>query len=282
LRSRIAIIPQEPILFVGTIRENIDLFNKNTDEEIWRALDSVHLGNFIRKLDQKLNSPVIENGKNFSVGQRQLFCIARAILSKTQILVLDEATAAVDLQTDKLIQDTIKLNFANLTVLTIAHRLNTIMESDKILVMDAGKVVEFAPPLALLERQDGSFHSLLKETGKESFNKLKRITEEKAARSNQGAFAVDPFLDPDNIIIDPKTNEDVVKKHFSTHGRAKGSLSSNHVSLGNVNFNLPHNSSSVGRINPNFVPEIQVVNETNARQQNKPADNEDDYQIYSF
>ena len=120
-----------------------------------------------------------ENGKNFSVGQRQLFCIARAILSKTKILVLDEATAAVDLQTDKLIQETIKRNFANFTVLTIAHRLNTIMDSDKILVMDAGKVVEFDTPLTLLKKTDGHFYNLLKETGASSFNKLKRIAEEK-------------------------------------------------------------------------------------------------------
>jgi ABC-type multidrug transport system ATPase subunit len=128
--------------------------------------------------------------------------------------VLDEATAAVDLQTDKLIQQAIKINFANLTVLTIAHRLNTVMESDKILVMDAGKVVEFAPPLALLNRSNGYFYSLLKETGTESFNKLKKIAEEKAAR-NPGATTsslIDPHSDPDNIIVDPATNEDIVKK----------------------------------------------------------------------
>jgi ABC-type multidrug transport system ATPase subunit len=154
-----------------------------------------------------------ENGKNFSVGQRQLFCIARAILSKSQILVLDEATAAVDLQTDKLIQTTIKENFADLTVLTIAHRLNTIMEADKILVMDAGNVVEFAQPLALLSRPDGYFTQLLKQTGDESFNKLKHIAEAKAAKT-QGNSAIDPFIDPDNIIYDAKTGEDVIKKRL--------------------------------------------------------------------
>lgn len=126
-----------------------------------------------------------ENGKNFSVGQRQLFCIARAILSKTQILVLDEATAAVDLETDKLIQDTIRANFANFTVLTIAHRLNTIMESDRILVMDAGNVVEFDTPLSLLKDPNGHFTKLLKETGPESFRKLERVAKEKSQRDEK-------------------------------------------------------------------------------------------------
>ncbi|RKP19799.1 P-loop containing nucleoside triphosphate hydrolase protein, partial [Rozella allomycis CSF55] len=160
LRSKIAIIPQEPVLFVGSVRENVDPFYSCTDDEIWKAVDAVHLGDFIRNMEGKLDALVIENGKNFSVGQRQLFCIARAILSKTQILVLDEATAAIDVQTDQLIQNTIKENFGNLTVLTIAHRLNTIMESDKILVMDAGVALEFAPPLCLLDRPNSSFADL--------------------------------------------------------------------------------------------------------------------------
>jgi ABC-type multidrug transport system fused ATPase/permease subunit len=214
LRTKIAIIPQEPILFVGTIRENIDLFNKNTDDEIWRALDSVHLGQFIRKFPLKLDATVIENGKNFSVGQRQLFCICRAILSKTQILVLDEATAAVDLQTDKLIQKTIKDNFKDLTVLTIAHRLNTIMEADKILVMDAGKVMEFAPPLVLLQRPDGYFTSLLKETGTDSFNKLKRIAEDKVINMGLSLDSVLRQQDPDNVIIDKKLGIDVAGRQI--------------------------------------------------------------------
>ena len=126
--------------------------------------------------------------------------------------MLDEATAAVDVATDKLIQDAIKQNFADLTVLTIAHRLNTIMESDKILVMDAGHVVEFAPPLALLERKDGYFHNLLKETGPDSFAKLTKIAQNKTGTSSKDDC--DPFLDPDNIVIDPKTNKDVVKKRI--------------------------------------------------------------------
>jgi len=139
------------------------------------------------------------------VGQRQLFCICRAILSKTQILVLDEATAAVDLQTDKLIQQAIKENFKDLTVLTIAHRLNTIMEADKILFMDAGKVMEFAPPLVLLQRPDGYFNGLLKETGPDSYNKLKRIAEDKVTNLGLDLESAVRQYDPDDIIIDQLT-----------------------------------------------------------------------------
>ena len=142
-----------------------------------------------------------------------MFCICRAILSKTKILVLDEATAAVDLQTDKLIQQTIKDNFKDLTVLTIAHRLNTIMEADKILVMDSGKVMEFAPPLVLLQKPDGYFTSLLKQTGSDSFHKLKRIAEQKVTKLGLSLESAKRQIDPDNVIIDKKLGIDVAG-HF--------------------------------------------------------------------
>lgn len=135
-----------------------------------------------------------------------MFCLARAICSKSKILVLDEATAAVDPDTDKLIQNAIKTNFADFTILTIAHRLNTIMESDKILVMDAGKVVEFAPPLALLQIPEGHFTRLLRETGPASFNKLKSIAEKKAQRESNTRVAYDLSADPDNIILEMPDN----------------------------------------------------------------------------
>ena len=230
LRSKIAIIPQEPILFVGTIRENVDLFQRSTDEEVWKALDAVHLGDTIRKLEKKLESEVIENGKNFSVGQRQLFCIARAILSKTQILVLDEATAAIDLQTDKLIQNTLKNNFRDTTVLTIAHRLNTVMESDKILVMDAGRVVEFAPPVALLKLKDGHFTNLLKQTGHDSYDKLKQITEEYATKKGLDVNKLTVFDDPYNIVVDTTSEseknlvKEVLSRDLTVNDRRKNKI----------------------------------------------------------
>ncbi|KAJ3086700.1 Multidrug resistance-associated protein 4 [Quaeritorhiza haematococci] len=187
LRKSIAIIPQEPVLFVGTVRSNLDPFSKSTDEEIWKALDAVQLGDVIRSMPGKLDSAVIENGSNFSLGQRQCFCIARAILARTRILVLDEATAAIDMQTDLMIQNAIKAAFSDLTVLTIAHRLNTIIESDRVLVMDAGNVVEFDEPIKLLtEYPDGHFKSLVDNTGGAAAAKLTEIAadaaKERAAR----------------------------------------------------------------------------------------------------
>ncbi|KAG0240809.1 Multidrug resistance-associated protein 4 [Actinomortierella wolfii] len=179
LRSKIAIIPQEPVLFVGTIRSNLDPFHRRTDQEIWAALDAVHLSENIKQnMPMKLETPIVENGRNFSLGQRQLFCIARAILFQSRILVLDEATSAVDLQTDLLIQDTIKKNFANCTVLMIAHRLNTIIECDKILVMDDGRVVEFDRPAKLIQQENGYFHALVKQSGPDAVSRLQTMLRE--------------------------------------------------------------------------------------------------------
>lgn len=165
LRSRLTIIPQDPVLFSGTLRLNLDPFDQNSDNELWTALEHAHLKSFVQGLTAGLNHEITEGGENLSVGQRQLVCLARALLRKTKVLILDEATAAVDLETDDLIQKTIRTEFSDCTILTIAHRLNTIMDSDKVIVLDRGEISEFASPSQLLQNSQSSFYSMAKDSG---------------------------------------------------------------------------------------------------------------------
>ncbi|XP_035695041.1 multidrug resistance-associated protein 1-like isoform X5 [Branchiostoma floridae] len=164
LRGRITIIPQDPVLFSGTLRMNLDPFDSCSDQDIWVALELSHLKDFVMGLGAQLEHEVSEGGENLSVGQRQLVCLARALLRKSKILVLDEATAAVDLETDDLIQSTIRTQFADCTVLTIAHRLNTIMDSTRVLVLDAGRIAEFDSPQDLIASR-GIFYGMAKDAG---------------------------------------------------------------------------------------------------------------------
>ncbi|KAG7325289.1 hypothetical protein KOW79_011605 [Hemibagrus wyckioides] len=164
LRSKLTIIPQEPVLFSGTLRMNLDPFEKYSDDDIWNALKLSHLHKFVSNQTAKLELECSEGGENLSVGQRQLVCLARALLRKTRILILDEATAAIDLETDDLIQSTIRTQFEDCTVFTIAHRLNTIMDYTRVLVLDKGQIAEFDTPANLIA-QKGIFYGMAKDAG---------------------------------------------------------------------------------------------------------------------
>lgn len=165
VRGKLTIIPQDPVLFSGTLRFNLDPFEKYSDDEIWRVLELSHLKAFVGGLSAGLSHEINEGGENLSIGQRQLICLSRSLLRKTKILVLDEATAAVDLETDDLIQTTIRTAFKECTVLTIAHRLNTIMDSTRVMVLDKGEIREFDTPSALLHNKKSIFYGMAKDAG---------------------------------------------------------------------------------------------------------------------
>ncbi|KAL6848013.1 hypothetical protein ACP4OV_022141 [Aristida adscensionis] len=163
LRSRLSIIPQEPTMFEGTVRSNLDPLGEYNDDQIWEALDRCQLGDEVRKKELKLDSPVIENGENWSVGQRQLVCLGRVILKRSKILVLDEATASVDTATDNLIQKTLRQQFSEATAITIAHRITSVLDSDMVLLLDNGVAVERDTPAKLLEDKSSLFSKLVAE-----------------------------------------------------------------------------------------------------------------------
>ncbi|CAD6202278.1 unnamed protein product [Miscanthus lutarioriparius] len=163
MRSRLSIIPQEPTMFEGTVRSNLDPLGEYSDDQIWEALDCCQLGDEVRKQELKLDSPVIENGENWSVGQRQLVCLGRVILKQSKVLVLDEATASVDTATDNLIQRTLRQQFKETTVITIVHRISSVLDSDMVLLLDNGVAVEHDRPNKLLEDKSSLFSKLVAE-----------------------------------------------------------------------------------------------------------------------
>ncbi|XP_041116108.1 multidrug resistance-associated protein 1-like, partial [Polyodon spathula] len=158
LRGKLNIIPQDPILFSGSLRLNLDPLERHSDAELWQALEICYLKDFVCSLPKQLHHEVSEGGENLSVGQRQLICLARALLRKTKILILDEATASIDMETDNLVQLTIRKEFSDCTILTVAHRLHAIMDSDRVLVLDSGRIVEFDSPSNLIQRKGVFFH----------------------------------------------------------------------------------------------------------------------------
>lgn len=178
LRSKLSIIPQEPVLFSGTMRRNIDPFREHSDLDLWRVLEEVQLKVAVEST-KGMDTEFAEAGSNFSVGQRQLVCLARAILRQNKILVIDEATANVDPRTDALIQATIREKFKHCTVLTIAHRLHTIMDSDRVMVLDAGRLKEFDAPYTLLKNPKTTFAQLVSQTGPTEAGRLFEIARQK-------------------------------------------------------------------------------------------------------
>jgi ATP-binding cassette subfamily C (CFTR/MRP) protein 1 len=161
LRLNLSIIPQDPVMFSNTVRYNLDPFAEAKEEELWAVLKKVRMDEVIAGLQNGLNNEVAEGGENFSQGQRQLLCIARSLLRKPKILIMDEATASIDNETDAVIQEMIRVNFKDATVLTIAHRLNTIMDSDRVLVLDDGRIAEVDTPHNLLAKEHGHFKAMV-------------------------------------------------------------------------------------------------------------------------
>eukprot|EP01083_Nonionella_stella_P208688 757133_1 len=169
-----SVISQYPVLFSGcTVRENLDPFEQYSDDAIKEALGDVQMINAIENLPDGLQYHVAEGGSNFSVGERQLLCLARATLQKSRILVLDEPTANVDTRTDQLLQEAVKKSFPGGTIVSVAHRLDTIIDNDVVLVLGAGKVLEFDSPHNLIEK-NGHFAKMVNDTGAEMSDELRR------------------------------------------------------------------------------------------------------------
>ena len=159
-RRAMSVISQDPVLFTGSLRMNLDPFEEYDDKELWDALEEASLKTMVKRLPQQLSEEIKECGANFSVGEKQLLCLARALLKKSRIIVMDEATANVDYKTDSVIQETIRTKFRHCTVITIAHRLNTIIDYDRVLVLENGQVVEYDKPDNLLQKEHGQFSNV--------------------------------------------------------------------------------------------------------------------------
>ncbi|XP_040070390.1 multidrug resistance-associated protein 1 [Ixodes scapularis] len=165
LRLKMTIIPQDPVLFAGTLRWNLDPFDEHSDDAVWKALEQAHLKEHVVGEGLGLDYDIAEGGDNLSAGQRQLVCLARALLRQSKVLILDEATSSVDLATDQLVKETIHSEFQSTTMITIAHKLHTVMDCDKILVLAAGEVLEQGTPKELLEIKNGHFFTMARDAG---------------------------------------------------------------------------------------------------------------------
>lgn len=162
LRSRLSIILQDPILFSGSIRFNLDPEKTCTDDRLWEALEIAQLKNMVKALPGGLDAVVTEGGENFSVGQRQLFCLARAFVRKSSVLIMDEATASIDMATENILQKVVMTAFADRTVVTIAHRVASILDAEQVLVFSSGIIVECDSGPDLLAQEESLFSELVR------------------------------------------------------------------------------------------------------------------------
>ncbi|KAI0564144.1 ABC transporter [Gracilaria domingensis] len=175
VRTNITIIPQDPVVFSGTIRFNLDPFNRHSEAELWDALEKSHMKQFVMEFEGGLDAQVAEYGENLSAGQRQVICLTRALLRRSKILILDEASSSVDMETDRLIQETIRTHLKDATILTIAHRLFTLADYDKILVMEDGNAAEFGSPAELLGQSDSKFTALVDSMGSKGAAQFRQL-----------------------------------------------------------------------------------------------------------
>nr|APD26522.1 ATP-binding cassette transporter subfamily C member 4 X4 protein [Brachionus koreanus] len=194
LRSKLSIIPQEPTLFIGTIRTNLDPLNQYSDDVLWDALEQVQLKEAIREMKNGLESDVHKAGSNLSVGQKQLICLARAIIKKSKILIIDEATANVDFKTDALVQEAIRQCFKECTVITIAHRLHTIIDNDRILCLSQGRVVNFGRPYELIEDETTILHDLVFSLDKQERDKLVEMAKKSFKNQRRVSMLLDQVV----------------------------------------------------------------------------------------
>ncbi|KAF9581339.1 hypothetical protein BGW38_001686 [Lunasporangiospora selenospora] len=196
LRTKLAIIPQDPVLFSGTIRSNLDPFQVRSDKELWDVLERSDLKTYVSGCDDGLDSQVSEYGENLSVGQRQLLCLARAMLTQARVIIMDEATASVDVATDVMLQRAIRVDFAQSTVLTIAHRLNTVIDYSRVLVLDHGEIKEFDTPANLLKNSDSIFSAMVDETGPTNAALLRSLASAAAASGGKAVVPVEAIVAP--------------------------------------------------------------------------------------
>ncbi|XP_077986963.1 LOW QUALITY PROTEIN: ATP-binding cassette sub-family C member 4-like [Glandiceps talaboti] len=247
VRKKLSIIPQDPVLFTDSVRRNLDPFDQYNDNDLWTVLTEVQLQPAISEMAEGLDSSVGERGSNLSVGQRQLVCLARAVLKGNRILVLDEATANVDPRTDELIQETIRKKFSHCTVLTVAHRLHTVMDADRIMVLNEGRMVEFDSPCALLQNTSSFLNAMVDKTGRNEASKLREMAKRyHKERITNGSQPIIPTYQLANSRTDVNSTSPP-QSNYQCHR----STQTDNVEMGTLHGHSDHTGQDGGQQNSN-------------------------------